>query len=173
MLQSAARNARILSTAIVEMKKQSDFFTIPKPTRFYRVNCMPNAADIPRMRVIVKELIDRFVYHAQIKVNSTVLDRELVIKMAGNKDDTNRLLQEFNVYQNLSSRVDGMADVFGCFTSDPSNPEVAVVALVLKHHGYSLASQKFAEKCLHVKDRCVPGTNYFAISAHGLPGLVL
>lgn len=157
------------------MKKQSStgFFTIPRPMRFYRVNSTPNAADIPRMRVVVDELIDRFVYHAKVKVNSTFLDRELVIKMAGNKDDTNRLLQEFNTYRYLSSRVDGMADIFGCFTSDPFNPEVAVVALVMRHHGYSLASQEFATKHLLVIDRCVHDTtNYSEMFAHGFSGFI-
>lgn len=137
------------------MKRRDNFFCISRPTRFYRLDYTVND-DIPRMRVIVGEFIDRFVYHAEVKINSKNLDKELVIKMAGNKEDMLRLLQEFRTYQHLSSRMDGMADIYGCFISRPLNPEAEMVVLVMKHHGYSLSSQKFAENHLNVKDRCVP-----------------
>lgn len=136
------------------MKRRDAFFCISRPTRYYRLDHAVND-DIPRMRVIVGDFIDRFVYRAELKINSKDLDKELVIKMAGNKEDMLRLLQEFRTYQYLSSRMDGMADIYGCFISRPLNPDAEMVVLVMKHHGYSLSSQTFAEKHLNVKDRYV------------------
>lgn len=145
-----------MPSALIEMTNPCGFFAI-RTTCFHRLNHTPRSTDPPRMRIIVKDLIDPFVFNANVVVNTTTIsDRKLVIKFAGNKDDRKRLLHEFNTWNQFSYRA-GLAEVYGCFISEPdeSNPDVGWVALLSRNHGSSLTSPKDAGK-LDLRYRYVP-----------------